>query len=283
MFDFDADVGLTLDLRTTLRIRRITKAEKFSSYLVNDKTEEGRGFGGGNEGRLFFVADCLNIGNPKYELDRLTTLLLLFKKETEGDVLPTFSTEFGGQGTDLQSLPQIERDEVDTGHSEYPRYFLHASDIEPFKVFWAKHTQVVWQPNLMIASRRLMRMQARVGRDSDEDRLIDIMIGFEALLLSKSDDNKGPLIARRAAKLLGKNVERELRLAYECRNDLVHEGQVNGTLLAEIGMRFERYVVQVESILRSTMLRYIELVNQGLSKNRILEQIESSGQSTGES
>ena len=100
MFDFDADIDLTFDVSKTLRIRRITRREKFPNFVnANGQAKEGYGLGGGREGRIFFVADCASFGNPRYELDRLAALLLLFKKEKVGDSPPSFSIEFGGKSS----------------------------------------------------------------------------------------------------------------------------------------------------------------------------------------
>jgi hypothetical protein len=279
MLDFDAAISVTLDLTKTLRIRRITKEEKFYSFEdQNGETKQGRGLGGGNEGRLFFVADCASYGNPRFELDRLATLLLLFRRETDDGNLPTFSTEFGGKGAlGSAQLPPIDRGDIDPGHNKYPGYFLRANELKPFLVFWSNSTSGVWHANLVPASRRLIRMQSRRGTDSLEDRLIDSMIAFEALLL-KRDDDKGPTIAHRTAQLLGDSngqVKRKLKLAYECRNDLVHDGQVSKEKLTRIGTLFERFVSQIEGDLRCSMVKYIELMNNGCSKKTILRQLGS--------
>lgn len=279
IFDFDADIDLTLDLTKTLRMRRITKEEKLFSFVdANGETKQGRGLGGGMEGRLFFVSDCASYGNPKYELDRLAALLLLFKRKFNGEGLPSFSTEFGGKGT-LESLelPTIHNDEVDLGHCKYPRYFLYSNELKSFTTFWSNLTNRPWHANLGPASRRLIRMQGRFGTDSYEDRLIDSMIAFEALLLRKEDE-KGATIAHRSAGLLGGpnwQVKRRLRLAYECRNDLVHDGQVAKEKFNRMRMLFERFVSQVEGDLRSSMLKYIELMNSGNSKRSILRSLGS--------
>lgn len=229
-------------------------------------------------GGSFFVADYVSYGNPKYELDRLAALLLLFKKEANGEYLPSFSMEFGGKGS-LESLelPTILKDEVDPGHCQYPRYFLHSNELEPFLIFWSNLTKKIWHANLVPASRRLILMQSRFGTDSLEDRLIDSMIAFEALLLRREDE-KGPTIAHRTAGLLGGTrgqVRDRVKLAYECRNDLVHDGEVAKKHRTRIGMPFERFVSQVEGDLRSSMLKYIELMNNGSSKKSILRTLGS--------
>jgi len=94
---------------------------------------------------------------------------------------------------------------------------------------------------------------------------------------SRSSLNSGSsVIAHRTARLLGNSsgqVERRLKLAYECRNDLVHDDKVANKKLNQIGTSFERFVSQIEGDLRSSMAKHIELMNNGRSKKTILRQL----------
>lgn len=278
LFDFDADIDLTFDLTKTLRIRRITKQEKFCTFDDDGKSKEGYGLGEGNRGRLFFVAECSSYGNPKHELDRLATVLLLFKREPKEGALPTFSIEFGGKGN-LESgeLQQIHTNQVDQGHNQYSGYFLSANELPSFTTFWNASTSVKWHDTLVVASQRLLRMQSRAGTDSYEDRLIDIMIAFEALVL-KREDNKGSMIAHRGAGLLDdskRHIERRLKLAYTCRNDLVHDGCISKKVKTRMGMPLDKFVSQTECDLRSSMAKYVELMNTGKTRKSILQDLGS--------
>jgi hypothetical protein len=76
----------------------------------------------------------------------------------------------------------------------------------------------------------------RLRMFSDEvwpEQIIDAMIAFEALYCTKSDHDKGRLIAERAAKLIGRSPDETTFIkdflveAYKLRNDIVHGEDVN--------------------------------------------------------
>ena len=87
-----------------------------------------------------------------------------------------------------------------------------------------------------------------------EDRLIDLMIGFEALFeISPQIRTKGKAIASQCSKLVGKDHREESRIretirkAYRLRNEVVHGDEHGENKIAEI-------VVVIEDYLRKSIL-----------------------------
>lgn len=139
-----------------------------------------------------------------------------------------------------------------------------------------------WPPNLMWAARRLLRAQHRVGEEQD-DKLIDLVIALEALLLNKKERDKQNNLSSRAAKLqrltghFHKSATDELFLAYDLRNDAVHDGQFSSANLAKIGGSdfLQRYITYLERYVRVSMRNYIKMLNQRLSKDQIIQQLDA--------
>ena len=129
------------------------------------------------------------------------------------------------------------------------------------------------------------------ARRSDEDRLVDFIIAFEALLLNR-DYQKKRRLATRVAQLLGKNpVERgvireEVEAGYQQRNNIVHDGEVDANLTVGTATRVPLAELnpRVEERLRGAIRRVIELQPQydkvGLIKE-LDRQTATGGQSKG--
>jgi len=283
LVDFDSDIQNSLDLASGIRIRRIRKEEKYAEYRRGSLVPTwGQGLGIGREGRLFFVTECLTSAstNPKEELDRVTVCLLLFKpNEDSNNKLASFETEYGGGGTTPNStLPAISKTELDFGAASYPRYSLKSTDFGEFKYFWTQSTANPWHQTFSSTGRRLLRLQARVGTDSDEDRLIDVMTAFEAMILD-GEHAKGATIARRISRLLQypnatseQYTKGRLEVAYRLRNDIIHDGQFSSANLNTIGnpAAMGRFLTEIEEYLRNAMVRYIVEMNNCKSKADII-------------
>jgi hypothetical protein len=282
---FDADITNELSLSGSVGIRRVKKQEKYSYGKLTDKNH---GYGWGNEGPISFVFECVasNGEEARSTLRKLATTLLVFKRDLiANDQLPWFRVSFGGsRGSESPNRPLLKSEELDDEkmdrHSRY--YSLSITDIDDFKKFWAKCSQTTWHPTLLVTGGRLVMSQHRVGAAAFEDKLIDVMIGCEALVLSGSDRDKGDPIAERLGKLQSGKAfsddyaRRSLRVAYKLRNDVVHQGILSNSQLLDLPTaRFPDFVVHVERMLRGGIDSYIDLMNQGKSKMDIIEYLDS--------
>jgi hypothetical protein len=118
-----------------------------------------------------------------------------------------------------ESIPQTFRS----------RYVLEFDDIPALKALLVKvqETDFAKRRNLHLACKRLQRTY---GESDDEDKLIDLMIAFEALFLKgeKTGASSGQIVAVACSHLLGKNDEERDKIryslghAYSIRNRIVH-------------------------------------------------------------
>jgi len=87
-----------------------------------------------------------------------------------------------------------------------------------------------WPSYVMFAVKRLLRAQERETLQQQEDRLLDLMIICEVMILLNEPWRKGEKVAMRMAKLqndssnLGRN-RYLFKLAYKLRNDILHDGR----------------------------------------------------------
>lgn len=128
----------------------------------------------------------------------------------------------------------------------------------------------------------LRRFNYAYARNRADDRLVDVVIGFEALLLSKDDDTKGTPLARRASRLLGRtNIEREnlqkfIKVAYDARNDIVHGGKPIAEALAErIDLTPLGFVTRLERHLAGVIIAVVALPS-GMSHKALLRELDQS-------
>jgi len=266
---FDAEVSSTLDLGSQLRIRRVKKSEK-ESY--GELWDEDHGLGWGLDGPLSFVIDCVarNARDARETIKKLAVALLLFKHYDRPlhDRLAWFRLRSGG-GSLWQSdrLPLIRSEEM-----------AHADESTSF---YGYHLKVSDIKSLLLAGSSLLLVQAREDETALEDRLIDLMIACEALVIEdKEERKKRTKIACRVGKLqkeqiphLEKRAAEELDLAYRLRNDLVHQGEFSSENLAEAAFP-DQFVMYIEQYLRVGMVNYIDLMNQGKSKNQIIQYLD---------
>jgi hypothetical protein len=282
---FDAEVSSTLDLSSQLRIRRVKKSEK-ESY--GELWDEDHGLGWGLDGPLSFVIDCVarNARDVRETINKLAVALLLFKHYDRPlhDRLAWFRLRWGGgslwQPDQLPLIRSEEMADADESTSFYG-YHLKVSDISSFQIFWNTCSKTSWHKSLLLAGSRLLLVQAREDETALEDRLIDLMIACEALVIEdKKEEQKRTKIACRVGKLqkeqiphLEKRASEELDLAYRLRNDLVHQGEFSSENLAEAAFP-DQFVMYIEQYLRVAMVNYIDLMNQGKSKNQIIQYLD---------
>jgi hypothetical protein len=279
LYYFDAAISTTLALGNQLRIRRVKKSEKQSYGELGD---EDRGLGWGSEGPLSFVLDCVSRTSREGEetMKKLAISLLLFKRDIWNNGLPWFRLRWGGTRVwQSDQLPPLKDEDLDHGSMLFPGYRLEIPDIDAFRTFRDTCNQTSWHKALYVAVNRLLQAQAREGDAVLEDRLIDMMIACEALVLD-GENEKGKNIAHRLGKLqkqqiphLEKRAVDDLGLAYRLRNDVVHDGEFSSANLAKVPFP-EQFVMHIEQYLRIGMVNYIDLTNQGQSKNQIIQYLD---------
>lgn len=135
-------------------------------------------------------------------------------------------------------------------------YLLEPEEVRSYQMFWQRNFERFRTPDarLKIA---LKRFSLAVEQMESENRLIDLVIGLEALFLKRSDNRKQKRLAERASDLLAKGgrdraVEAELIMkAYDLRSEVVHGGTVNRTVrVADRETGFGYFVRDVEDRLR---------------------------------
>ena len=106
-------------------------------------------------------------------------------------------------------------------------YRLEGTDVDPLKAFWTelRRRDLDSPPALGVAVRRF---NFSFGRTRPDDRLLDLAIAFEALLLRDHERGKTGKLARRCSRLLAQDPEqqsviyRETEAFYGMRSELVH-------------------------------------------------------------
>lgn len=279
LYYFDADVGLTLS--NQLRIRRVKKSEKQSFGELGDSN---RGLGWGLEGPLSFVLECVSRTSRESDatMKKLGISLLLFKHDIGlNNELPWFRLSWGGWRTwQSDQLPALKIEDLDHESMPFPGYRLTLGDVDRFRTFWAACNQPSWHSSFFVAGNRLLRARAREGDGVLEDRLIDLMIACEALVLD-GEKEKGKNIAHRVGTLQKESMAHlearaiaELGLAYKLRNDVVHDGKFSPSNMATVPFP-EQFITHIEQYLRIGMVNYIDMMNKGQSKSQIIQYLDS--------
>ena len=157
-----------------------------------------------------------------------------------------------------------------TSHSfsrnvDWPGHVYHLSDIEvpEFSAFWREYqaVEIATRNRLRVS---LGRLNFGYERTRPEDRLIDYIVGFEALLLGDQPDLRYKL-SLRAAALLGESPEQrqaifdELSAAYQKRSELVHGRNPNPVVrVREKEFRLEMFVDLIEDRLRAAIKEFLK-------------------------
>jgi len=250
LFFFDTLVPI-IEFSDRLRIRAVTKREKFDMGWRLIKGEM----------YLNFVVDWahrLDIDEQDESL-KLAVCLHLFDRYGLLQVEPASSRVIFEPRLEPLNLKDLVFDPNLLSHKEPARFQGYLlTKINEMKGSWKHVAEKPWPDQAILAGKRLLWVKAR---REYEDKLVDLMIAFEALLLKRYEREKGELIARRAARLIEtdtsilKNTCNELSTAYQLRNDIVHEGAPDFTRLK--GYFFERFVEFVEVYLRRTLQEFV--------------------------
>ncbi len=276
-----------INLGQNLRIRSITKEEKYTNFKDQDgKFHEGNGWGlSRGYNNLFFAVDSIG-SETRREIEKLATCLLLYKVNLiEPEKIPTFELGYRGTSGHIQSnqLPEVKNVNLEL---RIPRksfsYVLSEADIDSFVEFWTELTGNEWHRNLLAASRRLLKAQHRTFFDLD-DKLIDMIIAFEALIIRKKEYYKRSKAAFRIARMqeLTNEFEKicvtDIKNAYDLRNDAVHDGFFSKTNLLKAHASNKRflnsYITKIEQYLRKCIYKYIIMMKEEPSKDKIINSI----------
>jgi hypothetical protein len=141
------------------------------------------------------------------------------------------------------------------------RYVLNYEDIPALSKLLEKvlHIDFLQNRNLHLACKRFQRIYDEIEA---EDKLIDLIIAFEALLLKgeRGDETKGQKIANACSNLLGKNDEEreEIRFflanAYSTRNLIVHGVKYPQPIVLKANQLWiEEFVLKLEDYLREAI------------------------------
>ena len=139
-------------------------------------------------------------------------------------------------------------------------YALSKKEIPDFLQFWSSFQKARKRTRRRIDV-ALRRFNFAYERVRPEDRLIDYLIGFEALLLLEGERQELEYrLALRGCVLLGKTekgrkaVFQELKTAYRERSNIVHGGLVKDTVkIGDDKTKFNDFVDRVEQHLRSAI------------------------------
>jgi hypothetical protein len=145
-------------------------------------------------------------------------------------------------------------------------YVLKFDDIPALKALLVKILEIdfVKKENLHLACKRLQRTY---GESDSEDKLIDLMIGFEALFLKgeKVGTSSGQIVAIACSHLLGKNDEERdkirhfLTKAYKIRNSIVHGSGYKPTIKDNLIVNdLYEIVSEAEDYLRESIKRLLD-------------------------
>lgn len=141
-------------------------------------------------------------------------------------------------------------------------YVLLNGEISAFSVFWQFYQKVrqIKRNRIELA---LRRFNYGYERKRPEDRLIDYMIGFEALLLGEEQELRYKL-ALRGSALLGRNSDErertfnELHEAYKQRNKIVHGSTPKEPIrIGRETVQFNELVDKAEGHLRSVIKEFL--------------------------
>lgn len=202
------------------------------------------------------------------QLDSVCTALRLFKRGAVGfhniRMVPTFWHPFLGRETTGLSQPTALWGSW---------YALSSDEIEPFLAFWHSYQRAsdARRPQIDVARRRF---EFSYERSRPEDKLIDCLIGFEALLLTQEERAELEYrLALRGATLLSDTAEQrlsifnDLKLAYRERSKIVHGAETKGSLkIAGKDVSLTDFADRVEEHLRSAIKKMLTLCQHRTEK-----------------
>lgn len=151
-----------------------------------------------------------------------------------------------------------------------PTYELTEAEADQFVKFynWLLSIDTSSDRSVELVIRRFNLAYERV---MPADKLIDMMIAFEALLLPEKDE-LALRLSIRVANLLRDIADRQdtfkkMKKAYKLRSDAVHGGGINDEEIS-------KSVQAMEELLRQSLRRVLKLIEQGQRLHRIISQLD---------
>ena len=148
-------------------------------------------------------------------------------------------------------------------YAENP-YVLEQQDIPKLHSFWQKfrHIDFDTEPIIALSMKRLNYAQER---GLLEDKLIDLMIGFEALFMRQSEKHELSYhLAIRTAILLGSDQESKkeifdtMRAGYELRSKIVHGEIISQVKIGTGELSVMELMSRLEKYLRASIMKFLE-------------------------
>jgi hypothetical protein len=149
-------------------------------------------------------------------------------------------------------------------------YTLNGSDIESLKALWTEFRTMDLKSHAALTM-ALRRFNLAYGRVQFEDKLLDFMIAFEALLLKEGEMANTHKLAVRTARLLERSfaersaIYREMSDFYGKRSTTVHGGSLQIT---------NEMVAKVEGYLRRCIWEMSVRLKAGEGHNEILSHVD---------
>jgi hypothetical protein len=197
--------------------------------------------------------------------DRVISAMRLFKKGTFG---------YNRITTKIYWACPISKASMSSGINYYEpfhgaQYELSKDEAEDLVKFWEMFKEVDFKKYGFI-DLAIRRFNLAHVRKELEDKLIDLMIAFEALYLLRTEDELGFKLATRAAFILGKDKgksEKEkiynfLKKAYRIRSGIVHGNkhlEKNIKLSDDEEISVQNFVLQLEDYLRQSIIHFVNL------------------------
>lgn len=149
-------------------------------------------------------------------------------------------------------------------------YVLEDEETDRFAEFYRWMSSVDTSRELAVQL-AMRRFNSAYTRHHDADRLIDLMISFEALLLGERDELSFRLALRTANLLRDRRKRQEtfdiMRKAYELRSNVAHGKHVEPQALSGI-------IVPVEELLRQSLCLFLEAIEREEKLSTVVERLD---------
>jgi hypothetical protein len=149
-------------------------------------------------------------------------------------------------------------------------------NFKTFREATAKHPG-----NLAYFNLALKRFNFGIEENDLENKIIDFVIAFEVLCLTKSKEKKDKL-SKRVATLLAENeenfqkIKKFMRDAYEIRNDIVHEGRSKTVVLDGKTTDLGKFTLKLEEYLRRMLNALLTLSKRYTKKEDVIAELDKS-------
>jgi hypothetical protein len=175
----------------------------------------------------------------------------------------------------------IMNDEVDTSpmvssgslpFGDNMKYVLDWGEVDSFVNFWKELRAAEIPRPVLLAGRKL----AQSNSSSDfEDRIVYCITSLECLVIGGKDEpsKKGNLSDRIVLLTAGspdweKEITRQVDLAYDIRNDIVHDGEPSAEHMGQLRSFPHMFCDFMEDHIRMTIRAYLLLIKSGFCKDK---------------